>query len=281
VVKAGRLAGVLSIRDLLLAHPDQAVSQIMTSEVIKVRDEAPREEVIRAIEIYHLGAVPIVDAEDRLLGIVTADDAFTALEEEASEDVLALAGAAGPLPTRSGVLRRVRTRLPWLLVTLAGGLLGSFLIQGLSRWFGRADAVGPLGRFLPLVAGMAGNVAMQSAAVMVRGFATGEIPRFRRGRVIADEILVAGTVGCLCGAVAGLIAVSTGAGTGLATAVSLSIATASTLGGVSGTVIPTACVLLRIDPAVASGPFITTLNDLVGFAVYMTVAIALLGVVAN
>jgi magnesium transporter len=246
--------------------------------VIKVRDDDTREDVIRAIETYHLGAVPVVDQKDRLLGIVTSDDALTALEEEASEDVLTLAGAAGPLPTGHGVLRRVRARLPWLLVTLGGGLLASFLIQVVSRWLGREDAVGPLGRFLPIVAGMAGNVAMQSAAVMVRGFATGEIKASRVKRVITDEILVACSVGVLCGLIAGVIAVSTGVDARLAFSVGLSIALASAIAGVSGTVIPSICQRADIDPAIAAGPFITTLNDLLGFLVYMVTAIALLGV---
>ncbi len=274
---ARELLGVLSIRDLLMAPPGSPVAQIMTREIIRVRASESQEEIIRTIETYHLGALPVVDERDRLLGIVTAHDALTALEAEASEDVLTIAGSTGNQPTRQSILARVRARLPWLLITLGGGLIASVVIRELGRWFGQEDAVGQVGRYLPLVAGMAGNVAMQSAAVMVRGFATGEIAPARLRRIVLSEVAVASLVGILCGLAALGIALGTGVAVRLAGAVGLTIASASTLAGVSGTVIPAICVQLGIDPAISAGPFITTLNDLLGFMIYMTVALTFMG----
>lgn len=279
VTDAGRLVGVLSIRDVIRAPLRKPVSEVMTYEVISVPPESPQEDVVRVMETYHLGAVPVVDARGLLLGIVTSDDALTAQEREGTRDVMAMAGAGTSLtfPTRQGVLERVRARIPWLLVTLGGGMMASWVIQGVSSWLGNDGAVGDLGRFLPIVAGMAGNVAMQSAAVMVRGFATGEIVAARVPKIIVEEVLVGSLSGILCGIVAAIIARTTGVPVRLCIAIGISIFCATTLAGASGTVIPAACVRMKIDPAISAGPFITTLNDLLGFFIYMVVAISMLG----
>lgn len=278
VTDAHRLVGVLSLRQVLVAARGRLMGDVMTREVITIAPEEPQEEVIRRMETYHLGAIPVVDTEGALLGIVTSDDVLTAQEAEASKDVMALSGSSGAFPTRMRVIERVRARIPWLFVTLGGGMGASYIIQAVGRWLGHEEAVGQLGRFLPVVAGMAGNVAMQSAAVMVRGFATGEIHPSRVPRIIVEEILVGAIVGVLCGGVAAVIAHTTGIPWDLSTAIGLSIACATTLAGCSGTVIPAVCVRWKIDPAISAGPFITTLNDLLGFTIYMAVALSMIRV---
>lgn len=279
VTDEGRLVGVFSIRDLLLAQPDDTAEEFMTPDIISVGPDVDQEEVIRLMETYHLPALPVVDALGALLGIVTADDALTALETEASEDVMTMAGAGSEAsPTRLSVAARVRARLPWLIVTLFGGVLAASIIKGVEEAFGggpAASAGSDLKNFLPLVAGIAGNVGMQSSAVMVRGFATGEIDRTRTQGVIRGEIMVAATVGVLCGLVAGVVSMaSAGWVPQINLSIAVSIALASTLAGISGTLIPTLSDRLGIDPAVAAGPFITMLNDLLGFTIYMSVAMA-------
>lgn len=270
-----RLVGVFSVRELLLADPGQRVSALQTTDVFSVLPDDDREEVVRVMETYHLSTIPVVDDAGRMLGIVTSDDAMTALEEEASEDVMTIAGATGAFPTRQTVLERVRARIPWLGVTLLGVMLSAVVIQGMGELMGHEEAVSAVAWFLPVVAGLAGNVAMQSAAVMVRGFATGEIARERIGRLIGEEIVVGLLVGLLCGSAAAVVALIMGAPGALPIGVGISITAATTIAGGSGTVIPSLCERMGIDPAISAGPFITTLNDILGFAIYMAVALPL------
>ncbi|HMS16347.1 MAG TPA: magnesium transporter [Planctomycetota bacterium] len=271
------LRGVVSIRDVLTAAPRIPVSEYMTTEVISVGPHEDQEAVIRHIETYHLGALPVVDESGRLLGVVTADDALTAQEEEASADVMAIAGAGASGALSSGVWPRVVARIPWLLLTLAGGLGAASIMRVIGRWL-RPEEVEPitdLAKFMPLVAGLAGNIGMQSSAVMLRGFATGEIHRARVRRVIAEEILVAVLNGLLCGVIASLLALFVAEAPMLtrSLAIGVSIAAAASMAGIAGSVIPTLCDRLGIDPAISAGPFITTLNDILGFSVYMVISL--------
>ena len=277
VVEDQVLKGVLSIRDVLMAHPSERVTEYMTTEIQRTTPETDQEEVIRLMETYHLGALPVTDENGYLLGAVTADDALTALEEEASEDVLALAGAGSPTEFSTGVWGRVRMRVPWLMLTLVGGVCAAWVMRTIGAWMrpGETEAVSDLAKFMPLVAGLAGNVGMQSSAVMLRGFATGGLHRARVKRVIIEEIEVAALNGLLCGLVAGVMAwfVAATPTFSRSVAIGLSIAAASGLAGIAGSVIPTICDRLGIDPAISAGPFITTLNDVVAFSIYMIVSL--------
>lgn len=275
------LRGVASIRDVLMAPPEVPVAEYMTTDVIAVRPDEDQEEVVRVMETYHLGAVPVVDGTGRLLGVVTSDDALTAQEEEASADVLALAGAGSRSPALGGVWPRVRARIPWLFLTLAGGLTAAYIMRVIGRWLrpDEIETVTDLAKFMPLVAGLAGNVGMQSSAVMLRGFATGEIHSARVRRVIGEEVMVAAWNGLLCGIVAAILGWYVAETPVLfrSVAIGMSIAVAATMAGVSGSVIPTVCDRVGIDPAISAGPFITTLNDILGFSVYMIVSLGLFG----
>jgi magnesium transporter len=147
----------------------------------------------------------------------------------------------------------------------------------MGRWL-RPDEVEPitdLAKFMPLVAGLAGNVGMQSSAVMLRGFATGEIHRARVRRVIVEEIIVAVINGLFCGLIAGILGTVVAEAPSLhrSLAIGFSIAAAAAIAGISGSIIPTLCDRVGIDPAISAGPFITTLNDLLGFSVYMTISL--------
>lgn len=285
VTEDGRLRGVFSVRDLLVANPGAPVSEYMTKEIISVEPDADQEDVIRLMETYHLVAIPVVDRLGNLLGLVTADDALSALEDEASQDVMAMAGAGqAPSPTRQTVMERVRARMPWLLFTLFGGIAAAAVIRGMEAAFGvggdasgsDAQALSNLKNFLPLVAGLAGNVGMQSSAVMVRGFATGEIDRTRVRGVIHDEILVALIAGFACGLVAAVVSVATsGVDFQLNLSVGLAIALSSVLAGACGAIFPMLTDRIGVDPAIAAGPFITMLNDLLGFCIFMAIALAL------
>lgn len=274
VTAYGRLVGVFSVRDLIRARPDARVEEFMTTTLITAAPADDQEQVLRLMETYHLGLLPVVGSDGRLMGIVTHDDALTAMEEEANEDVLRLAGTSSGLLTQQTVLERVRARLPWLMITLGGGTLAALVIQGLG-----GGMVEPISRFLPVVGGMGGNVAMQSAAILVRGFATGEIDATRLRRLLAGEIAVGFLIGLVCGVGGGLIAfllTEPAVAWRVAGSVAVALLGASTLAAAAGTLIPTLCERLGIDPAISAGPFITTLNDILGFAVYMAVAAAIL-----
>ena len=271
----GHLVGVFSIRDLLRAEPGAEVSSFMTSEVISVRVEEDQEQVVRLMETYHLSVLPVLDGDGSLCGIITHDDCLTAMEQEADEDVMLIAGAPTDSLIQQTVVDRVRARIPWLMITLSGGSIAAVVIQTLGH-----SMVSPVGRFLPIIGGMGGSVAMQSAVVLVRGFATGEIDEIRLRRLIVDEVLVGALMGLICGTGAGCIAWLLTPGPraeSIAGAVALSLLVASTLAAGAGTVIPTLSRRLGIDPAITSGPFITTLNDILGFTIFMLIATALVG----
>lgn len=266
------LLGVFSIRDLLLAPSDQRVKEIMTTRILQVHPDVDQEEVIRTMETYHLSVLPVVGDAGQLLGIVTSDDALTALENEASEDVMKLAGASGNNPTRQTVGERVRARLPYLMVTLGGTMLSALIIRMLTD----EAEVGVMAYFIPVVGGMGGNVGMQSAAVIVRGFATGEVDQSRIGKVIFEEFLTGGTLGFLSAIGSFFIALLMAFTPIEGLTVAMSLFCATLLAAAAGTMIPTVCARLGVDPAISAGPFITTLNDILGISVYIGIATVML-----
>ncbi|QIA27930.1 magnesium transporter [Thermaerobacter sp. PB12/4term] len=272
-----RLQGVLSLRELIVAPPDTPIRRIMRTRVVTVPPDMDQEEVARVVAKYDLLAVPVVDAEGRILGIVTVDDVVDVLEEEASEDIYRL--TATPEGAAAGTSwLRARLRLPWLVGLLLGELVVAKVIQGFE---GTLERVAELAYFIPLLAATAGNVGTQSLATAVRGLATGEIARGEALRVLGRELQVGlllalvlaltstGLVYAVLGN--GAVAVTVGTAMGLNTLVAAAI----------GVVVPLALHGLRVDPAVASGPFVTTTLDVVGTLVYFLTATWLLFRVAG
>lgn len=270
VTEEGRMAGVFSIRDLIRAQPDRRVRDFMTTEVTSIRPTEDREEALRRMETYHLSPLPVVDAGQRLLGIVTFDDALTAMEQEASEDVLTMAGSGTVFSMRRTVVQRVQTRLPWLCVTLLGGLGGGTVIK-IMGGVGGAEPATQKELFYALVAGMAGSVAAQSSATMVRGFATGEIEHGRMGGILGQEVLVGMVCGLVMGLLASLGAVLLQEGTQLPVAVALAILAGTTLAALAGTVVPALAQRIGVDPAVSAGPFLAAMNDVLGIGIFILI----------
>lgn len=273
VVANGRLVGVFSARDLLLAGNDDLVSSFMTTNVISIEVEADVEECFRIMETHHLSTLPVVGGRDDLLGIITVDDVLTVGEEEGSEDVFLLAGSADIHPTRDSVIGRVSKRIPYLLVSVAGGFGGAAVMKlmgehGIEKAF-----------FLPMVAMLGGNIAQQSSAVMVRGFATGEVESSRIPRIVLDELKVGVCVGVLCATLGGMLAYILGGQhpTSMGTAVALSICFVSGVSSILGTTIPSIFHRFDRDPAIAAGPFITMLIDMIAIGIYLSIVNALLG----
>lgn len=269
----GQLVGVTSLRNLLTHPPSTKLAEIMASDVISVRPQTDQEEVARIAGRYDLLAVPVVDERQVLLGIVTVDDVLDVIKEEAAEDMLLMAGVREPeQESQGGRFGVAARRLPWLMVTLLGGLLISELIRYFDPLL-KSDLV--LAGFIPIVMGMEGNVGIQSATVTVRGIATGRIDA-GVGRAVWGEasnglllgIVFALMIGGYCWVRYGEI--------DLAASVAVAVVTGMTSASFVGTLVPLTLRRLGIDPAIATGPFVTTAMDGLGLTIYLTVAAMLL-----
>jgi magnesium transporter len=211
-----------------------------------------------------------VDAQRRLLGVVTFDDAMDVMDAEAEEDLLRLAGA-GPIerPMSAPVARRIRVRLPWLVVTLLGATAAVVVLSAFEATFEQKLA---LAMFTPVLAAMCGNIAMQSTAMLVRAFATGEVELRQTARIVGGELLVGTGLGALCGILGGILAAVLFGDVLLGAIVTISMALGMIVAILVGTLTPIVLIRLDIDPAIASGPFVTTLNDVTGLATYAVTA---------
>ncbi len=267
-----RLVGVVSIRQLIVAAPETRIEDIMGENVISIEAGADQEEAAHLIEKYDFLALPVVDQEHHLLGIVTVDDVIDVLEDEATEDISRLAAIHGI--TESGDLREsswkaARRRLPWLILLMGVGLVAGNII---SRFESTLEAVVSLAVFIPLMADMAGNTGTQALVVVVRGLSIGE---FRAQDMLWLLRREAG-VGLFIGTVNGLLIAAAawfwqgnpwlGFVIGFSLWLTLMVAT------MAGAITPLALHRVGIDPAVASGPFITTINDIIGLTIYFSVA---------
>lgn len=262
-----RLLGVFSVRELILASNDTIVATFLTRDVIHVDVHDDREEVYRVMETYHLFSLPVVDDNHDLVGIVTVDDVLTVAEEEASEDVFRMAGSGDLHPTRDTIFGRVTKRLPYLTLSVFGGFGSAFILKVM----GKSDVIDDVTYFLPMIPMIGGNVAMQSSAVMVRGFATGEVELARTPRVIRDEVTVGLIVGFACAIVGAFIALvlTDNDPQSMAVTVLCAIVSLSLVSATLGTGIPAVFHRLGVDPAIAAGPFVTGLIDMVGCALYI------------
>jgi magnesium transporter len=266
-----KLVGTLSFRQLLLAKAEERLCDVMITKVISVQAATDQEEVARIVAKYNFLAVPVVDIYGKLLGIVTVDDVIDVIHEEAAEDMY---WAVGHTSTDIGELelstwQRAKRRMPWMLVLLLGGLLAGSVIQ---RFTDTLQAFLVLTFFIPVMAGTAGNVATQSLAVILRGLSTGELNSKDLWCIVLRESRVGLLMGLGCGFVLALLAwlwqetpllgVVTGA------ALTLNMLVAALLGGF----IPLALKKSGIDPAIVSGPFITTAVDIVSMFIYFGLA---------
>ena len=263
------LTGVVSLRDLIIADEETVIKDIMNERVVSVIVSEDQEEVARKIKDYNFLAVPVVDFEFHLLGIITVDDIIDVLDEEASDDYSKLAAVSHMDTFDKGPLQAAKKRLPWLVILLFLGMMTANLMSIFEQTL---DKVALLAVFIPLIAGMAGNSGTQALAVAVRGIATGDIEKQSKMKLLFRE---AGT-GLITGLICGIVVVGViffwkhdlviGLLVGAAIFGSIFVAT------LGGSFIPLLIHRMKIDPAVASGPFITTINDLVSILIYLGLA---------
>ena len=277
--KERHLTGILSLRDLVVADPESLIGEVMTREVVNVRTDTDQEEVARAIQRYDFLALPVVDLEERLVGIVTVDDVIDVIEQEATRDIYA-AGAvqAGDEDDyfQSNLFVVARRRIVWLAVlVLANGLTTHVIAMNDEV----VKQVVLLTAFIPLLIGAGGNVGAQSSTVVIRGLSTQRIQRLGLFRAIAKEALAGALLGVLMAVFVVPFAWWQGQGQGplVATAVGISLIAITTLAATAGASLPLLFDRMRLDPALMSAPFITTATDVAGVLIYLKTASWLLG----
>ncbi len=267
-----RLVGVISLRVLTTTPSRTTLKDIMIKNVHTIRPETDQEEVARIVAQYNFLAVPVVDSESHLLGIVTVDDVVDVIREEATEDFLRMAGAG---KDREILLKSswesAKTRLPWLFASWIGGVIAAYLI---GVFEGMLENIISLAAFIPVILGMGGNIATQSSTIIVRGMATGRVNIGGEIKLILKEMKVGVILGSLYGILLGAFAkyIFAGSHANLGIVVGLSICVSMLVAATVGTVIPLLLRKLDIDPAVATGPFVTTSIDILGVLFYFLIA---------
>jgi len=271
-----RLTGVISLRDLVTTPGDTMLKDIMSKNIQAVRPETDQEEVARIVSQYNFLAVPVVDSEEHLLGIVTVDSIVDVIREEATEDFLQLAGAG---KDREILLKssweNARVRLPWLFASWIGGILAAFIIGIFDSLLENVIA---LAAFIPVIIGMGGNVGTQSSTIIVRGLATGRVSFENSMKVLLKEMRVGLILGLLYGLLLGIFAIFQFIDTSplLGLVVGLSISISMILAATIGSLVPLVLNRFEIDPAIATGPFVTTAIDIIGVTFYFLIAKSLL-----
>jgi magnesium transporter len=270
VIDARRhLVGVVSLRRLLLVSPDTPLKRIMTTDLISVRADMDQEEVARLVASYNLLAIPVVDEENKLVGVITVDDVIDVIKDEATEDIYRLAGVSSDERVFTPMRESLRKRFPWLLVNLATAFIAAAVVglfqNTISAWVALAV-------FMPIVPGMGGNAATQTLTVIVRGLALGELTWSNARKALLKETAVGIGNGLANGAVAGLVAWLVVGQPALGVLLLVAMIVNLFVAGVAGTLIPLGLKALKIDPALASTVFITTFTDVCGFAAFLGLA---------
>src|SRR6187455_469890 len=263
------LVGVVSLRRLLLVSPETPLKRIMSSDLISARVDMDQEEVARLVASYNLLAIPVVDEENKLVGVITVDDVIDVIKDEATEDVYRLAGVAGDDRVFSTARESLRKRVPWLQVNLVTAFIAASVV---SLFEGRIKDVPALAVFMPVVAGMGGNAATQTLTVIVRGIALGELTWANSRKALLKEATVGIANGVGCGVVAGLVVWIWKGSPGLGVIIGAAMIINMFVAATAGTLIPLALRALKVDPALASSVFITTLTDVFGFLSWLGLA---------
>ncbi|MFC7685628.1 magnesium transporter [Ureibacillus sp. GCM10028918] len=269
-----RLSGVISLRDLIITDEDTLIRDIMNERVVYVKASDDQEDVAQIMKDYNFLAIPVVNDGHEMLGIITVDDIIDVIDEEATDDYSKLAGLSDVDDVEGSPFKAAKKRLPWLIMLLFLGMITATLM---GQFEATLDKVALLALFIPLISGTSGNSGTQALAVAVRGIATGEIGDKSKVKMLLREVLTGLITGVVCGIiVVGIIFfwkhnLIIGLLVGAAISTSILVAT------IAGSFIPLLIHKLGADPAVASGPFITTLNDVTSILIYLGLASIFLG----
>ncbi|MBK7943530.1 MAG: magnesium transporter [Flavobacteriales bacterium] len=270
VDKDDRLVGILPLKELLFSAESTRtlIKHICETDVVHVRVDTDAEEVVNLMKKYDVVVLPVVDKDGRLVGRITFDDVMDVMQEEATEDYQLASGISEDVDATDSPLVQTRARLPWLLIGLAGGVLSSQII-GLYEEELRIDP--KMAFFMPLIAATAGNVGVQSSAIVVQGLAAGTLQNMRVGARLWKELRVAVLTAVICGTLIFAVNLALRQSQALSYTVSIALCTVILTAALFGTLIPLVLDRIKVDPALATGPFVTTLNDIFGLLTYFSV----------
>ena len=265
------LVGVVSLRRLLLVSPETPLKRIMTADLISARVDMDQEEVARQVAAYNLLAIPVVDEENKLVGIITVDDVIDVIKDEATEDIYRLAGVSGDERAFTPARESLRKRLPWLAVNLATAFLAAGVVYQFTPTIGALPLIAAL---MPIVAGMGGNAGTQTLTVVVRGIALGELTWSNSRKALLKEVLVGIGNGVALGTVASLAVWLMLGNPMLGVVLAMAMIINMFVAALAGTLVPLGLRAANVDPALASSVFITTMTDVFGFLSYLGLATA-------
>ena len=267
-----KLLGKVSVKDILLANDNTLISQIFDEDVIAVETFMDEEEVADIMRKYDLDVVPVVNLQGKLVGRITIDDIVDVITDQAEEDMQLMSGISSDVEEDDSVWAILKARLPWLIIGLAGGILGAFVIRGFEE---EIQTVAGLALFIPLVMATGGNVGIQSSTIVVQSLANKSAFTDTIGKRLLKMVVVAMFSGLILGGISFLFVFLYGEPY-LGMVVAVALQAVILLASFMGTTTPIVLDKFGINPALASGPFITTANDILGIAVYLFIANQLL-----
>lgn len=270
-----KLKGVSSLRQLVVVPPKRLLKDFMTTDVFSVKTDMDQEEVAKIVARYDILAVPVVDDINQLVGIVTVDDVIDIIREEATEDILKMAGAGVEFIETKSIFKNIKMRLPWLFASCIGGIVASFIIGSFQASLSK---LAYLAAFIPVIMGMGGNIGVQSATIVVRGLATGRLSIRDIWSEVLKQLLIGLMLGLLYGFIVGMVAQLKYTRELFALSVGLAVLCSMSLAALAGSLVPMTLAKINVDPAVASGPFVTTAIDIISVTFYFIIATTLLGI---
>lgn len=266
------LKGTLSLKKLLFSNAKTIISDIMKSDIIMIDANKDQEDVANIMNKYDLVALPVVNELGQLIGRITADDVMDIMKEEAEKDYQMASGITDDVESNDSIIEITKARLPWLLIGLVGGLFGAKVIGIFD-----IEKNYEMAFFIPLIAAMGGNVGVQSAAIVVQGLASRSVSIVSMGNRLLKELGVAIVNGMICSLIILIATYSLGYNMAMSITVSISLLAVIIFAALFGTFVPLALEKYDIDPALATGPFITTVNDVLGLFIYLLIGQMILG----
>lgn len=268
-----KLKGVFPLKKIITHQSVAKIKHVMKREPISLHTDTPIDEVAQAFEKYNLVAMPVVDSIGRLVGRITVDDIMDEVREQSEREYQLASGISQDVEVDDSVLTQTRARLPWLIIGILGGLLNSVMLSYFETGFATNPAIA---LFIPLIAGTAGNVGIQSSAIIVQGLANGSLDLRNAGTQILKELGVSLINACIIALITFGFNILMGTPGSITISVSLSLFAVVIFASIFGTLVPITLERFKIDPAIATGPFITTTNDIVGLLIYMLCCVMML-----
>jgi magnesium transporter len=263
-----KLIGMLSLKKLIISHPLALVEEIYDPDVISVKTSTPSEDVGELIQKYDLVVLPVVDQLGRLVGRITIDDVMDVIREEAEKDIQLMSGITDDVDSNDSLWRLSRARIPWLLVGMCGGIIGSRIIGSYEQ---QIQLRPEMAFFIPLIGATGGNVGVQSSAIIVQGLASNTLVLDRIAPKLFKELGVGLINGLICSSLILGYNLLINESWALAATVSVALLTVIMCASFLGTFVPLTMHRFKINPALATGPFVTTLNDIIGISIYFLV----------